>query len=99
MGIRRDRPTEQGRGAPLTVRLRGGSTVSVSLTEPRKEPVIPAICCFCGENVELSDPRHVTVAARWANGEHAAQSWTAHDTCLADHLHESAKRAGLFPDR
>jgi len=99
MGVRRDQPSQQGRSGSISLRLRDGSTVSVSVDDPRTEPETSGICCFCGEGVEYSDPRHLTLAARWSNQDREAQNWSAHDTCLADHMHDRVKGTGLFPDR
>jgi hypothetical protein len=79
--------------------MRDGSTFSVSIDDPRKEPAVSGICCFCGESVESSDPHHITLAARWSNKDKGVQNWSAHDTCLGDHMHERVKGTDLFPDR
>jgi len=100
MGLRRDRPSQETGSGSASLRLRDGSTVSVSIDDLNRAPVTGAICCFCGEHVDDSDPRHVTLAVRWSNeAESQTQRWSAHDTCLAEHMHDRVKGTGLFPDR
>jgi hypothetical protein len=100
MGVRRDRPGQETGSGSLNLRLGDGSTVSVSIPDPRRASSTEGICCFCGEEVDASDPRHVTLSVRWSGEQGGdAQSWSAHDTCLAERLHERVRRAGVFPDR
>ena len=98
MGMRRDRPAQETAAGSIGLRLRDGSRVSVSLEGLRAQPVEDAVCCFCGEAVERSDPRHVTVAVRRSAEGKGEQAWSAHDTCLAERLHARAKETGHFPD-
>ena len=102
MGVRRDRPSHETGPGSVSLRLRDGSMVSVSVDQLRRdaEDVTGGICCFCGEEVDYSDPRHVTVAVHWSDEEKGqTQSWSAHDTCLAEHMHDRVKGTGVFPDR
>ena len=100
MGLRRQLPPKEAvETDSVNLRLRDGTTFSVSV-EPTAKPVRERICCFCGEDVEYSDPRHITVDVRWsAEAKDETQSWSAHDTCLAERMHDRVKRAELFPDR
>jgi hypothetical protein len=98
MGVRRDRPAGERGGKPGQLLLRDGTTVSVSVPELGK-PEAGDVCCFCGEVVEYSDPRHVRLTARWPkDGNESVRSWDAHDTCLAEHMHDRVKGSGVFPD-
>jgi len=100
MGLRRERPAQEIGAGSIGLILRDGSTVSVTLGEAGREPAPEAICCFCGEEVEESDPRHVTVEVhRSVEGKDETQSFSAHDTCLAERMHERVKATGFLPDR
>ena len=97
MGLRRDRPSQETAAGSIGLRLRDGSRVSVSLEGLRSRTAEAAVCCFCGEEIERSDPRHVTVAVR-RSAEGTGETWSAHDTCLAERLHDRARGTGLLSD-
>jgi hypothetical protein len=91
MGVRRDRPSEQRSGLP-GLRLRDGRTLVLSVREPGEPDA--DVCCFCGEAVARSDPRHVTLSARWSSEPERVETWAAHDSCLAERLDEGAAGPG-----
>ena len=91
MGLRRERPSQETGSGSLNLRLGDGSTVSVSL-DPHHQPAASEVCCFCGEALEPSDPRHLTLSARRADDPSSpTQTWSAHESCLAERLHERVR--------
>jgi hypothetical protein len=90
MGLRRERPSQDIATGSVNIRLGDGTSVRLRTTETRR-PATAAVCCFCGEEVDASDPRQIMItASRPDESREETRSWSAHESCLAARLHESA---------
>jgi hypothetical protein len=88
MAQRRERePVKKSGEAAIGFRLPDGTTLSVPLKQR------PAVCCFCGGEVAVDAPDHVTLSAAWNDGgSEQSRSWDAHRGCLADQQWSRAGR-------
>ena len=94
MGVRRERPAAEQTGNSVRFTLPDGTTKAVPVSGLRG-PVTAGLCCFCGESVEHADPKHIRLTVRWADaGDERSQSWDAHQSCLTERMHSSARTTG-----
>jgi hypothetical protein len=95
MAQRRDRPAQPRGGRSFEIRLGDGRTVA--LPEQQRRGPLTGTCCFCGESLDDSAVRSISVSAHWLEGsQERSQDWGAHRTCLAERLHERLRGVGPF---